>query len=191
MIGGLAASGKLILIDARPPRQLFGPEQQQEALEKLQRKAGAATAGIEAAVAEAFCALRAELNEMAGGEASATVMVMARNAELTQLAAELQASISKGSFGVYVDEPDNGQLEKGLQRLAGICAVANDLLLKAKETALAEGKAKKGSATEQLFARIGASSGSAPVSPPGVPSSRVPEEQNHTPPEPPFPGGAK
>lgn len=157
---GMATVGKLVLLDARPPRS-YSPEQQQEALAKLERKAGPAAAAIESAVATAFDALRAELSTLAGGQASARVMIMIRNAELTQLAAELQASISRGTHGNYIEgteagkAADEGRVEKGLRSLAGICAVANDLLSKAYEAAREEAKANKGSATEQLMGRLG------------------------------------
>lgn len=188
---GMVVAGKLILLDARPPARAFGPEQQQEALEKLERKAGPATAAIEGAVSVAFEALRSELNVLAGGQASARVMIMVRNAELCQMAAELQASISRGAHGGYVETADEGQTEKGLRNLAGICAVANDLVTKATDVAREEGKAAKGSAADQLFGRLGVGQGGpgvevrkAPTCPPfdppggvvlGPPSSSTPD----------------
>lgn len=199
---GVAVAGKLVLLDARPPARAFGPEQQREALEKLERKAGPATAAIEVAVATAFDALRAELNDLAGGQASARVMIMVRNAELTQLAAELQASISRGAHGGYVEEADEGQTEKGLRNLAGICAVANDLLTKATDVAREEGKARQATGpVGQLMDRLGVQAHGSGVTrvagdpgPGPVPDARgggtlveAPPELNHTP----VPGGSK
>jgi hypothetical protein len=161
---GKVSAGKLVLLDVRPPARPFGAEEQQAALDKLARAAGPATAAIESAVADGFAAYRAELNALAGGQASARVMILARNAELAQLATELQASISRGRHGAYVEAHDEGQTEKGLRNLVGLCAVATDLLNKATEAAKEEGKAVAQSPTDQLMTRLGV--GQAPASTP-------------------------
>jgi cation transport regulator ChaC len=144
----------LTLLDARPPSR-FTRREEDEALEQLANVAGPATAGITRRVAESFDSIRAELNERAGGQASAHVMTLAHNAQRAQLAVELQTTVSVAAHGKYVaNDGDKGQAEKGLSRLVGICAFATDLLTKAFAAAAAEAKAA-GSPTEQLMARLG------------------------------------
>ena len=143
------------LLDARPPSH-FTQREEDEALEKLAIDAGPATAGIVRRVSESFDAIRAELNERAGGQASSRVMTLAHNAQRAQLAVELQTTVSVSAHGRYVaNGGDKGQAEKGLTKLVGICAFATDLLNKAYEAARAEHAANKGSATDQLMARLG------------------------------------
>ncbi len=148
--------GRLMtLLDVRPPTS-FTRREEDEALEKLATVAGPATAGIVRRVSESFDAVRAELNELAGGQASARVMTLAHNAQRTQLAVELQTTVSVSAHGRYVaNGGDKGQTEKGLSKLAGICAFATDLLNKAYEAARSEAKANQGSATQQLMTRLG------------------------------------
>lgn len=169
--GGGEERRALTLLDARPQTS-FTRREEDEALEKLANVAGPATAGIVRRVSESFDAIRAELNERAGGQASDRVMTLAHNAQRAQLAVELQTTVSVSAHGRYVEAGgDKGQTEKGLSRLVGICAFATDLLNKAYEAAKAEA-GSKASPTDQLMARIGV----------GKPAREVPALSPLTPP---------
>lgn len=142
------------LLDVRPPTH-FTQREEDEALEKLAIDAGPATAGIVRRVSDSFDAIRAELNEVAGGQASDRVMTLAHNAQRAQLAVELQTTVSVSAHGRYVaNGGDKGQTEKGLSKLVGICAFATDLLNKAYEAARSEAGLRQ-SPTAQLMTRLG------------------------------------
>ncbi len=194
---GLAQVGKneraQVILDARPPSH-FTQREEDEALEKIAIDAGPATAGIVRRVADSFDAIRAELNEVAGGQASDRVMTLAHNAQRAQLAVELQTTVSVSAHGRYVaNGGDKGQTEKGLSKLVGICAFATDLLNKAYEAARSEAGSRQ-SPTAQLMSRLGVGQPApevpapSPLGPPGGATFKVPsldlQELHPVPPSP-------
>jgi hypothetical protein len=138
---------------------VFTTEDHDKALADLARRAGPATEGVVVRVNESFSAVRAELNVLAGGQASNRVMLLAHTAQRAQLAVELHSQVSAVEHGRFASGDDKPKvteaLSKGLRNMVGMCAFAADLLNKAHAAAAEEGKARKGSATDQLFATLG------------------------------------
>lgn len=146
----------LSVMDGRPGQ--FTQAECETALLELGRKAGAATEAISSRVDESFCAIRSELNALAGGQASARVMLLAHHAQRTELALELATSTTSVAHGAFVLGQDKlGQTDKALRNVVGIAAFATDLLNKAYEAAQAEGKALKAKVgpAEELMSRLG------------------------------------
>lgn len=177
--GTLRVSGQLAPLQllSVAPKAHFSLAEHDAALEQLSKKAGPATEAIVSRVNASFESYRRELNEAAGGQASDRVMLLAHNAQRAQLAVELQTSVSTVGYGQLAEGVDHDkkqeQVSKGLRNLVGLCAFASDLLNKAHEAALQEGRDKAkaaGSPTQQLFATIGVA-GPTPApdhTPPGV-----------------------
>jgi hypothetical protein len=141
------------------PKVQYSIEEHDTALAELSRKAGAATEGVVLRVNESFASFRAELNDLAGGQASSRVMLLSHNAQRAQLAVELQTSLSTVGHGQFAAGADKDQklesVSKGLRNLVGLCAFAADLLNKAHAAAVEEGKANKPSAHDQLLTALG------------------------------------
>ncbi len=132
---------------AADTRCVFALAERDSALEQLAIDAGPATEAITVKVNQSFEPIRGQLNELAGGQASPRVMMLAHHAQRVEVALELQTAISMHSVGRYIREGGEsdkkaGKTEVGLRNLAGIGAFASDLLTKAYQAAEAEGKAK-------------------------------------------------
>lgn len=168
------SSGPIRVADFRPAT-VFTPEEHDAALAELARRAGPATEGVVVRVNESFGGVRAELNALAGGQASNRVMLLAHQAQRAQLAVELQAQVSAVEHGRFAGGDDKPKvteaLSKGLRNMVGMCAFAADLLNKAHAAATEEGAGKKPDATAQLLTAIGVGSSEldsrSPVDPPG------------------------
>ena len=133
----VTANGKtLSLLDGRMP--LFSPEQVAKAEEELTRKAGPIVARVWERTEESFAAVRAELNQRAGGQASARVMLLAHHALRAQQALELQTLAAARAFG----DEQNDNTDKHTRTQAGLAVVATDSLNKAYAAADEEGERK-------------------------------------------------
>jgi hypothetical protein len=137
----------ITVLDGRTPG--FTPEQVEEAERKLAEASGPVVARVRGRTEESWGKVREELNAVAGGEASARVMVLAHHALRAHQALELQALAAGKAFGIG-DE----LAEKHMRNQAGLAVVASDALNAAYEAAREEGKTNKGSPTEQLMARL-------------------------------------
>lgn len=144
----------LAVLDGRAPG--FTPEQVEEAEKQLAERSGAVVARVRGRTEESWGRIRGELNQVAGGQASARVMVLAHHALRAHQALELQALSAGLAFGTG-DE----LAEKHMRNQAGLAIVASDALNKAYEAAQEEGRAQKGSPTEQLMTRLGVAGQSA------------------------------
>ena len=181
--------GALRVVDCRPPT-VFSAAEHDAALADLARRAGPATEGVVVRVNESFSAVRAELNELAGGQASSRVMLLSHTAQRAQLAVELHAQVSAVEHGRFASGEDKTKqleaLSKGLRNMVGMCAFAADLLNKAHAAATEEGKAKRPNAHEQLLTTLGvAVQTSSPDRTPGVgsfgsPSASIPAPSEET-----------
>lgn len=150
------------VLDGRAPR--FSPTEVEEAALKLEEKSGAVVQRVRERTEASWQTVRSELNRLAGGEASARVMVLAHHALRAHQALELQALAAGQAFGT-----EDLLAEKHMRNQAGLAVVASDALNKAYEAAREEGKANKGSPTEQLLTRLGVGGPArVPISPPGV-----------------------
>jgi hypothetical protein len=133
--------------------------------ERLTRRAGPVAARVRAELEATFQATRAELNDLAGGQASQRVMLLAHYAMTAAQALQLQTLLASAAFG---EETDSA--ERQLRNQAGLGVVATDLLNKAYEAARAEGAQNKGSVTDQLMNRLGVAAREVPTqSPFGTP----------------------
>lgn len=153
--GGAALS----VLDGRVPR--FSAAEVEEAALKLEERSGAVVQQVRARTEASWQEVRGELNRLAGGQASARVMVLAHHALRAHQALELQALAVGKAFGAEDD-----LAEKHMRNQAGLAVVASDALNKAYEVAREEAKANAGSPTEQLLTRLGVAS-SDPVPPEG------------------------
>jgi hypothetical protein len=174
----------LVLVDARPP-VTWTAEEVELAVERQQKRAGALVALARERIEASWGEIRAELNQMAGGQASARVMVLAHHAMRAHSALELQVLLAE----VGVGEEAKGA-DAGLRNQSGLSVIASQALNAAYDAAREEGKASRGSATDQLFGRLGVGQGrpgvdvggsqpQSPFSPPGgvglgPPSSSTP-----------------
>lgn len=138
----------LAVLDGRAPG--FSPEQVEEAERKLAERSGPIVARVRCRTEESWGRVRGELNQVAGGQASARVMVLAHHALLAHQALVLQSLAAGQAFG----SGDELQ-EKHMRNQAGLAVVASDCLNKAYEAAREEAKASQGSATDQLMSRLG------------------------------------
>jgi hypothetical protein len=156
----------LAVLDGRAPG--FTPEQVEAAEKQLAERSGPVVARVRGRTEESWQRIRAELNQVAGGQASARVAVLAHHALRAHQALELQALSAGLAFGTG-DE----LAEKHMRNQAGLAIVASDALNKAYEVAREEAREQKGSPTEQLLTRIGARPGvsevqpDSPIDPPG------------------------
>lgn len=166
----------LTIVDGRPVRFSEGEVAQAEADHAL--RAGAQVESVRAKVAEAFQAVRADLNATAGGQASPRVMVLAHHAQLAHQALVLQSLAAEKAFGEEAKLQDNA-----LRNTAGLSVVATDALNKAYEAAREEGKAKQPTGLPGLMASIGVGQPG-----PGSHETQRPEVRS----DPPFspPGGS-
>lgn len=178
----------LSIVDGRVPR--FTPEQTEAELKKFETRSGPIVALVRTRSEQSWERIRGELNAMAGGQASARVMVMAHHALRAHQALELQSLAAGLAFGTG-DELQ----EKHMRNQAGLAVVATDVLNKAYEAAREEARASQGSATDQLMQRLGVTAQASAVQASGLPTrGRVaaePPGAEFQPPEPPAPGGSK
>ena len=152
----------LAVLDGRAPG--FTPEQVEEAEKQLAERSGPVVARVRGRTEESWQRIRAELNQVAGGQASARVAVLAHHALRAHQALELQALSAGLAFGTG-DE----LAEKHMRNQAGLAIVASDALNKAYEVAREEAREQKGSPTEQLMTRLGVAEARSepPIGPPG------------------------
>lgn len=168
----------LSVLDGRAPR--FTPEQVETALLDLEQASGPIVELVRAQVESSWELIRADLNRVAGGEASPRVMVIAQHAQMAHEALILQRFASGKAFGAG-DE----LAEKHMRNAAGLAVVATDALNKAYEAAREEAKARQGGAVGGLLTRIGASSAPSPPLAPGGGVERGPLPSNPGTPNPP------
>lgn len=152
-------SGPIRLLDARMPTS-WSLEEVEEALEKHKKRSGPLVAYVAASVAAQWERIRGELNRIAGGQASDRVMALAHYAEQANYAVDLQRKRLEQMVGEEAKNADSA-----VRDFTGLTAVAAARLNEAFD--LAERESKKGSATEQLFGRIGLAAEKAPASVPG------------------------
>lgn len=157
------------IVAANPPRN-WTPEEVQQAVESQQQKAGPLVALVRDRIEATWSEIRRELNEAAGGQASARVMVLAHHAMRAHQALELQsllAEVDAGGNGRAKADPNNG-----LRNQSGLSVIATQALNQAYEAARAEAKQNQGSPTQQLMSRLGVPAPRevvppSPVRPPG------------------------
>jgi hypothetical protein len=139
----------LTLVDSRPP--LFTEAEVAEAAEKLAKRAGPVASQVRRKIETCWEGIRADLNAVAGGQASPRVMVLAHHAMRAHHALELQALWAEVAFGEEREGSD-----KHMRNQAGLAAVATDALNKAYEAAREEGKAGNAvTGPAGLLARLG------------------------------------
>lgn len=143
--------GPIRLLDARP-RQSWTVDEVEEALERHRQRSGPLVAFVEAQVESQWERLRAELNRVAGGQASDRVMTLARYAMCANLAVELQATRAKVAVGEEAKTAD-----AAVRDFSGLTAVAAARLTEA--FALAEAEGKRANPVEQTFSFIGVGQG--------------------------------
>jgi hypothetical protein len=143
-----------MLLDARP-RVRWTESEISEALEKQQRRAGPLVALVLTRLESTWSEIRRELNEAAGGHASARVMVLAHHALRAQQALELTALLAEVAAGERDAGEKKGDPLNALRNQSGLSVIATQALNQAYEAARAEHAANKGSATDQLMARLG------------------------------------
>jgi len=136
------------LIDARPKLHWTEAEVEQ-AVETQQKRAGALVALVRERSEATWSELRRELNEAAGGQASARVMVLAHHALRAHQALELQTLLAEMAAGEETKGADNG-----LRNQSGLSVIATQALNQAFEAARTEA-GKRTSPTEQLMAKLG------------------------------------
>lgn len=170
------SSKALQLLDGRP-KMHWTEAEVEEAAKEQQQKAGPLVALVRDRIEATWSEIRRELNETAGGQASARVMVLAHHAMRAHQALELQsllAEVDAGGNGRAKADPNNG-----LRNQSGLSVIASQALNQAYEAARAEGKANQGSLADQLMAKLGhgvSAKGQAmpPDAPPGEGEQRVP-----------------
>ncbi len=163
-----------------------------QAIELLKAKSGLA-AGEVAEQAEEFGRLfRAELQSLAGSELSPAVHALAQMA-IDMMAVVYRAQLLAGAaFGqwseAFLDQAAstalNERADKAQRNLAGLCIVSRDLLLSARQAAIAHRTEHTVNPVDGLRARLGmnttgSSAGtdvlpSVPVCPPGVGAQGAP-----------------
>lgn len=184
----------VLVIDARP-RLEWSEAEIQQAVETQQKKAGALVALVRSETEATWAEIRRELNEVAGGRASARVMVMAHHALRAHQALELQTMLAEVAAGKTMDELKADA--HGQRNQSGLSVIATQALNQAYEAARSEA-GNRSSPTEQLMNRIGVGRGT-PVSAegPALPARGVPGgvnvlvpslEVQELPPIPPVPG---
>jgi hypothetical protein len=142
-----------MLLDARP-RVRWTEEEVAQAIEKQQRRAGPLVALVIARLEETWLEIRRELNEAAGGKASARVMVLAHHALRAQQALELTALLAEVAAGERDAGEKKGDPLNALRNQSGLSVIATQALNQAFEAAKAEA-GKRESPTDQLMARLG------------------------------------
>jgi hypothetical protein len=132
----------------------FTPEEVEAAERKMVKRAGPVVARMRERTAESWGLIRAELNELAGGQASAGCTVMAHHALRAHTALELQSLLAEVSAGEDAEGSD-----RAFRSLAGLSVVATDLLRKAyaqaREEGAAKAKAQSGGPVGELMGRLG------------------------------------
>lgn len=144
--------GPVLVIDARPKRD-WTPEEVRQAVEEQQRKAGALVALVRSETEATWAEIRRELNELAGGQASARVMVLAHHALRAHQALELQTLLAEVAAGKH-GEGQRADPNNGLRNQSGLSVIATQALNQAYEAAKAERVVGK-SPTAQLLERLG------------------------------------
>jgi hypothetical protein len=109
----------ITVLDGRTPG--FTPEQVEEAERVLAERSGPVVARVRGRTGESWERVRRELNEAAGGQASARVAILAHHALRAHQALELQALSAGLAFGTG-DE----LAEKHMRNQAGLAVVASD-----------------------------------------------------------------
>ena len=180
--------GPIRLLDARPATNWTVAEVE-EALERHRNRAGPLVAFVAASVSEQWARIRAELNRIAGGQASDRVMALAYYAEQANLAVALQRTRVEAAVG-----EDAKNADSAVRDFTGLTAVAAARLNEAFEIAEREGRAGNAvTGPAGLFARLGhAAPGStetpgegatsSPLSTPGVGAVGAPLPSNPNPP---------
>lgn len=181
----VAGQGKALhLIDARPKLRWSEAEVQQ-AVETQQKKAGALVALVRSEIEATWAEIRRELNQLAGGQASTRVMVLAHHAMRAHQALELQTLLAEVAAGEH-GEGKRADPNNGLRNQSGLSVIATQALNQAYEAARAEQGSNAASPVDGLRARLRASAevaASPPVSTGGVGSNGAPPEETSEPPK--------
>jgi hypothetical protein len=157
------------ICDVRPKTQWTEAEVVQ-AIETQQKRAGALVALVRERTDATWAEVRRELNEVAGGQASARVMVLAHHAMRAHQALELQALMAEVASG-----EETKDAVPGLRNTSGLSVIATQALNQAYEAARAE--RKTATPTQQLMTRLGHGAkgpGLAPDQAPGGVAAWVP-----------------
>lgn len=148
----LGQGAPVLVLDARPKVQ-WTEKELADAVEAQQRKAGALVALVRSETEAMWAEIRRELNEAAGGQASARVMVMAHHALRAHQALEVQTLLAEVAAGKSLDELKADV--HGQRNQSGLSVIATQALNQAYEAARAEAKQNQGSPTQQLMSRLG------------------------------------
>jgi len=140
-------SASLTVLDGRPPR--FSDEEVEQASEALAKRAGPVASLVRRRTEETWQTVRADLNAVAGGQASPRAMVLAHHAMRAHQALELQSLFAEVAFGEEQELAD-----KHMRNQAGLAIVATDALNKAYEAAREDAKASSNPVTG-LMSRLG------------------------------------
>ncbi len=146
----------LRLFDGRPKLHWTEAEVQQ-AVETQQKKAGALVALVRERIEATWSEIRRELNEAAGGTASARVMVLAHHAMRAHQALELQTLLAEVAAGEH-GEGKRADPNNGLRNQSGLSVIATQALNQAYEAARSEA-GNRSSPTAQLMNRLGVGQG--------------------------------
>lgn len=149
----LGQGNPVLLIDARP-KMHWTEDEVEQAVESQQKRAGALVALVRERTEATWAELRRELNEAAGGQASARVMVLAHHAMRAHQALELQSLLAEVAAGEEATSAANN-----LRNQSGLSVIATQALNLAFEAARAEAGKAAGSPTEQLMTRLGVGRG--------------------------------
>ncbi len=143
--------GADVILDTTGPS--FSPEQIQAAQAAMVKRAGPLVQWVEESVEQSWAPVRGELNQVAGGRASARVMILAHHARRAHEALELTSLLAKAAAG-----EDKEGAAKALRNTAGLSVVATDLLNKAYAAAredAAAAQAAQGGPVNSLMGRLG------------------------------------
>jgi hypothetical protein len=135
------------VLDVRPKQ--YSDEQVATAVEALAKRAGPVASLVRRRTEETWQTVRADLNAVAGGQASARAMVLAHHAMRAHQALELQSLFAEVAFGEEQELAD-----KHMRNQAGLAIVATDALNKAYEAAREDAKASSNPVTG-LMSRLG------------------------------------
>lgn len=158
----LGQGAPVLVLDARPKVQ-WTEQELADAVEAQQRKAGALVALVRSETEAMWAEIRRELNNAAGGQASARVMVMAHHALRAHQALEVQTLLAEVAAGKSLDELKADA--HGQRNQSGLSVIATQALNQAYEAARAEAKQNQGSPTQQLMTRLGVGSAAPKVTP--------------------------
>lgn len=148
----LGQGSPVLVLDARPKVEWTELEIA-EAVKAQQRKAGALVALVRSETEAMWAEIRRELNEVAGGQASARVMVMAHHALRAHQALEVQTMLAEVAAGKSLD--DLRADAHGQRNQSGLSVIATQALNQAYEAARGEANTKAATPAQQLMARLG------------------------------------